>query len=96
MSTTFIAVIAGVFITDGSNRVVCNETSMAIYLDNRTQIYNGSSITLNDTSCTARQYPPDNEFGLITAYDKCGTTRTETSTHIVYENEVCTLTCVCV
>ena len=61
---------------------------MAIYLDNRTQIYNGSSITLNDTSCTARQYPPDNAFGLTTAYDKCGTTRTETSTHIVYENEV--------
>ena len=61
---------------------------MAIYLDNRTQIYNGSSITLNDTSCTAKMYPPNNEYGLITAYDKCGTTRTETSTHIVYENEV--------
>ena len=61
---------------------------MAIYLDNRTQLYNGSSITLNDTSCNAKQYPPNNEYGLITAYDKCGTTRTETSTHIVYENEV--------
>ena len=61
---------------------------MAIYLDNRTQIYNGSSKTLNDTSCTAKQYPPDNEYGLITEYDKCGTTRTGTSTHIVYENEV--------
>ena len=81
-------IIAAVFILDGSNRVICNETSMAIYLDNRTQIYNGSSITLNDTSCTAKQYPPNNEYGLITTYDKCGTTRTETSTHIVYENEV--------
>ena len=81
-------VIACIFIIDGSNRVVCNETSMAIYLDNRTQIYNGSSITLNDTSCIAKQYAPNNEYGLITAYDKCGTTRTETSTHIVYENEV--------
>ena len=80
--------IAAVFITDGSNRVICNETSMAIYLDNRTQIYDGSSITLNDISCTAKQYPPDNEYGLITAYDKYGTTRTETLTHIVYENEV--------
>ena len=77
-----------IFFTDGSNRVICNETSMAIYLDNRTQIYNGSSITLNDTSCTAKQYPPNNEYGLITTYDKCGTTRTETLTHIVYENEV--------
>ena len=79
---------ATVFILDGLNRIICNETSMAIYLDNRTQIYNGSSITLNDTSCTAKQYPPNNEYGLITTYDKCGTTRTETSTHIVYENEV--------
>ena len=61
---------------------------MAIYLDNRTQIYNGSSITLNDTSCTATLYPPNNEYGLITAYDKCGTTRAETSTHIVYQSEV--------
>ena len=61
---------------------------MAIYLDIRTQLYNGSSITLNDTSCTAKQYPPNNEYGLITTYDKCGTTRTETLTHIVYENEV--------
>ena len=88
MPNIFIAVIAGVFITDGSNRVVCNETSMAIYLDNRTQIYDGSSITLSDASCTAKQCPPDNEYGLITAYNKCGTTKTETSTHIVYENEV--------
>ena len=88
MSDMFFEVIALIFVTDGSNRVVCNETSMAIYLDNRTQIYNGSLITLNDTSCTAKQYPPDNEYGLITAYDKCGTTRTETSKHIVYDNEV--------
>ena len=81
-------VIACIFIIDGSNRVVCNETSMAIYLDNRTQLYDGSSITLNDTSCIAKLYATNNEYGLITAYDKCGTTRTETSTHIVYENEV--------
>ena len=88
ISGQFIVVVPAVFITDGSNRIICNETSMAIYLDNRTQIYNGSSITLNDTSCTAKLYPPNNEYGLITAYDKCGTTRRETLTHIVYENEV--------
>ena len=88
IQTIIAAVIGGVFITDGSNRVVCNETSMGVYLDNRTQTYKGSSITLIDTSCTAKRYPLNSEYGLITAYDKCGTTRTETSTHIVYENEV--------
>ena len=61
---------------------------MSIYLDKRTQLLNGSSITLRDSSCAATLYAPNNEYGLITAFDKCGTTKTETTTHVVYENEV--------
>ena len=61
---------------------------MSIYLDKRTQLFNGSSITLRDSRCAATLYAPNNEYGLITAFDKCGTTKTETTTHVVYENEV--------
>ena len=61
---------------------------MMIYLDPRTQLTNGSSMTLKRSTCIARKYAPSNEYGLITTYDKCGTTKRETSTHIIYENEV--------
>ena len=58
-----------------------------IYLDSRIQVSDTSLITLKDSSCTAKRYSPSNEYGLITTFDKCGTTKKETTTHIVYENE---------
>ena len=76
------------FLTDGNHRVVCDENFMMIYLDSRIQVSDASLITLKDASCTANRYLPSNEYGLITTFDKCGTTKKETTTYIVYENEV--------
>ena len=67
--------------------MVCDENFMVIYLDSRIQVTDTSLITLKDPSCIAK-HSPSNEYQLITTFDKCGTTKKETETHIVYENEV--------
>eukprot|EP00795_Rhopilema_esculentum_P000397 gene397-10064_t len=73
---------------DGVNTVVCDTNWMLIYLDSRFQMSNGTVVTLRHSNCTAKKYVPVNRYGLITAFNDCGTTKRETMTHIVYENEV--------
>ena len=69
-------------------RVVCKPDAMEIYLDPAMTVTNNSLITLRNTSCTVKKYMPNNEYGFVTTYKECGTTMTETASHLLYENEV--------
>ena len=81
-------IVTELSLLEGTHKVECDENFMIIYLDSRIQTSDTSLITLRDASCTAKLYAPSNQYGLSTTYDKCGTTKKETATHILYENEV--------
>ena len=73
--------------TDNSATVSCSNNYMRIELDRK--FYNASlysSITLRMESCKASIYSSSIVLGSVPG--ACGSVRSETSSHIVYENEV--------
>ena len=76
-----------IFISDNSSTVSCSTNYMRIDLDRSyydASLY--SSITLRNTSCSATTTPLYITLGSVPGV--CGSVRKETSTHIVFENEV--------
>ena len=83
----FMPVIVFYLFTDKSATVTCSNNYMRVELYR--QYYNTSlysSITLRDPSCRASIYYSSIILGSVPG--ACGSVRRDTSSHIVYENEV--------
>ena len=72
---------------DSTTTVSCSTTSMQVALDTNYFNYSlYSSITFRDSNC--KVYLQNNVMYLTSSLTSCGTTKTETNNHIIYENEV--------
>ena len=75
------------YLVDSKQRVVCNAKWMALYFDAGITIYNNTSMSLRNKSCTAKRDAQSNEWVLKTDLTGCGTAVQQTEVYIIYQNE---------